>query len=114
MRAVDRKTFLELPGDVLFQQYYKLRELGKLEIRCGQYSDYDFVSLPLNGLVEGDFLDVADKLEKSLSDDSSIELDFENTYRSGFVEDHEHFAVWEARDVKKLIKRLQEVINYER
>jgi hypothetical protein len=110
MKIINRKTFLEMTGDVLFQEFSFPNNFRTLEFKRGFLSETDFITLDLSFLIDAkDFDDRFSILEHAVQTGSSIELDFENNYRNGYVQEDQLFAVWEARDIEKLIAQLQEI-----
>lgn len=112
MKIVNRKAFLEMTGDVLFQEFALAgNNFGELQFKRGFLSNDDFVTLNLSFLIDAkDFYDLSAILQNAFKTGSSIDLDFDNNYRNGYVNQSQLFAVWETRDVEKLIARLQQIL----
>ena len=111
MKIVDRKTFLAIPGEVLFSKYSPCY-FGPLEIR-GDVWDHcnDFLSQEIAGAIEstgsGEF---SDKLDDAQNYGGSLAMDFDSCGRDGCFDEDQLFAVWEREDVLKLIERLNRLV----
>ena len=113
MKIMNRVEFLKMPEGTLFSKYEPC-VFGALQIKGDSLSN-DFC-----------VQQIADSVKCSGSDElfnilfaaketgDSFEMDFEVEGRDGLFEDEQLFAVWEAKDVLALVKRLmQTIINCE-
>ena len=109
MKIVDRKTFLSLPGEVLFSRYEPC-VFDPLEIK-GQTLENDFLTTRINDAIDcidsSEFIDFLDCAEET---GISLPLNFESTERDGCHDDDQLYAVWEPKDVIQLIERLKRLI----
>lgn len=107
MKIVDRKTFLAMPEGTVYCPY-EPSVFGCLSIKSTSSAN-DFVYLDLSTAIRcTDSFDWSDKLDDSLENGTSLEMDFEGSYaRDGAYVEDELYAVWEAADVQQLINLLQ-------
>lgn len=110
MKILNRKQFLELPGQVLFSKYEPC-VFGDLTIKSDTMGN-DFLVQYLNSSIKckgsGDFADI---LENAEDTGVSIEIDLDSMGRDGCFDKDQLFAVWEEKDVRLLIARLQELLT---
>lgn len=109
MKIVDRKTFLSLPENTLYNTYEPC-VFGPLEIKGESLSNDWFVQSlnTVNGRSSDDRDLVLDEAEES---GVSFSFDLNCEGRDGCFENNQLFAVWEKEDVEALITRLQECIK---
>jgi hypothetical protein len=112
MKIVDRKTFLALPGEVLFSKYEPCF-FGPLEIRGDVWAHCnDFLSRQVADAIEcAGSNDFSNKLEDAEISGVSLPMDFEICGRDGCFDADQLFAVWEREDVLKLIDRLARLVK---
>ena len=111
MKILVRSEFLALPAGTVFSKYEPYA-FGDLSIKGGTIQpDSDFFYQQLTDSVECSSSDELRKiLSSAVSSGSSIELDLYSTSRDGEFKKNQLFAVWERRDVERLISRLQETL----
>lgn len=111
MKIITRKELMNMPGDTLFS-YYVPCVFTELCVKTGEVNQYlsDFLVDNLIGALEcngsDDFIEKCEEMENG----KSVELDFEFTGREGLFEDKQLFAIYEKKDVEKLIERLQKTL----
>lgn len=107
MKIVDRKTFLAMPAGTLFAKYEPCN-FDILEIK-GESFHNDFMFQRLSGSIEcNNGLEFADKLFDAQQTGASVAIDVNCQDRDGLFDDDQMFAVWEAKDVERLIERIQQ------
>ena len=108
MKILVRSEFLALPAGTVFSKYEPYA-FDDLSIKGGTIQpDSDFFYQQLTDSVECSSSDELRKiLSSAVSSGSSIELDLYSTSRDGEFKKNQLFAVWEHRDVERLILRLQ-------
>lgn len=112
MKILTRKQFLDTPPETLFS-YYDPCSFRGLYIKTSDnspngYSNdflYDDLIAPVECNNSSEYLENIELCEKG----GSMSLDFEYTDREGLFEYEQLFAIYEKEDVKKLIKRLQDM-----
>jgi hypothetical protein len=107
MRIVDLDTFLAMPSGTLFEKYMPqiTSEMGIKWDNCGP-SSRDFVVQPIQMPLISNLLD---EMELDSSVSHQVNLDYAG--RDGMFEESQLFLVWEARDVKALIARLNDALT---
>lgn len=118
MRIVDRAAFLALPAGTVFSKYSPCI-FGELLIKGDSLpflygsGPGDFTYTSIADAV--DFSDTFDFLETTQAAEAGKEvaMDFYCYSRDGLYDD-EHFAVWSREDVKGLIGRLQQALEFSR
>ena len=109
MKIVDRRTFLAMPGGVLYSNYEPCF-FGELCIKGATVAGNDFCVQQIADAGKchdrGEFADV---LFDAAANGTSFALDFACEGRDGMFDEHQLFAVWEPQDVAALIARLQQV-----
>jgi hypothetical protein len=109
MKIIDRKTFLSLPPGTLFSKYEPCA-FGDLLIK-GESITNDFYYQQIADSIDADSSDeFADSLEAAQRDGTGLEMDFDAQMRDGLFDEDQLFAVWERRDVEKLIVRLKRAL----
>ena len=111
MKIVNRKTFLSMPEGTVFSKYEPCI-FGNLMIKGETTkSGNDFWAQGITGAIKSDSSEERfDILLAKGKTGESIEMDFECEGRDGLYGEEELFAVWEIRDVKALVKRLEEAL----
>ena len=115
MRIMNRKDFLLLPENVVFSKFEPCF-FRDLMIKGGTILDdagigIDFYAQQINDAVECDNSGMfADILFSAVETGSSFEMDFDCQGRDGMFEEKQLFAVWERKDILKLVKRLIECV----
>lgn len=114
MKIVDRKTFLDLPPGTVYAKY-KPCVFGGLAIKeesmvfADGYSG-DFVKQGLGVEIEcggsDEWIIQIEKAEKG----EEVPLDFYCAGRDGLFEQDQLFAIFSKKDVKDLIKRLEDCL----
>lgn len=113
MRILNRKEFFEMDGEVVFAKF-RPQICESLGIKVGHMGqDFVFQDLDPCGAIdsEGD-TDLFDKLI-AMEDDHSVreDVDFYQYQRDGCFDQDQLFMVFDRSDVRKLIIRLQEVLE---
>lgn len=106
MRIVDRKTFLALPAGVL---YHKTKPcyFGDIAIKYGTWgNDWVEQSFPYFQ-EEFQLFDAYDRLDKG----ESLTLDVDRSGRDGLYEENEKFLIYEEKDIRILIEKLQTLLK---
>jgi hypothetical protein len=112
MKIITRKELIEYPTDVIFS-YYSPCCFNGLHAKYADktFGAVDFLIDDLIAPIEcndsEEFVEKCELMEKG----GSADLDFEYTGREGLFEDKQLFAIYEKKDIEKLIKRLQNVIK---
>lgn len=105
MKIITKKEFLEFPEGTVFSKYTPCN-FGDLRIKGESIGSIDFYYQPINSAIKcndtGEFVDNCTKAEKE-----SIEMDFNCQTRDGLFGDNQLFAVWEEKDLKLFIKKLE-------
>ena len=108
MKIVKRKEFLSLPANTLFSKYSPCY-FRSLEIKGDSLCSNDFFT---NELASSIHCDGSDQMVEILSDaektGKSIEIDLDTEGRDGLFDDEQLFAIWETKDIEKLIIKLEE------
>lgn len=110
MKIVDRKTFLSIEKEVVYNKFSPCM-FGDLAIKsCSLENDFIYQDLnsPVDIEEDEEFSQV---VYGAIENNESINLDFDCTERDGMYDDTEMFAVWETDDIRKLIARLEKVIK---
>jgi len=112
MRIVDRKTFLALPGEVLFSKYEPCT-FGPLTIRGEVWGHCnDFLTQSIADAVECNrSSDFACTLDDAQESGGSFAIDLDCMGRDGMFDDDQLFAIWEPADVAALIERLTPLVS---
>ena len=109
MKIINLEEFRKLPENTLYSKYTPMF-FDSLEIK-GETWKCDFLSQSLHDAIE---CDSSDEMMTLLTDakeiGTSLEMDFNCQSRDGIFNDDQLFAVWEKRDVEKLINRLMECL----
>jgi hypothetical protein len=120
MRIVNKKDFLKLPPNTLFQSYSSVGNLGYLCIKGDTIisggKEYDFYYSNLSNNIDDDNYDnytlMWFDIEEGLITDFSFDY---NCYeRYGFFDDNDKFLVYNKQDVENLynvIKTLKNAIS---
>lgn len=113
MRIVDRKTFLAMPANTLFAKYEPC-SFDALEIK-GDSLPNDFLAQEIAGAIDCKNSDEFVNFLESAEQDGNINIpmNFNAQYRDGCFDDDQLFAVFEEKDVKALIERLQKCLPNE-
>lgn len=108
MKIISRDKFMKMPIGTVFS-YYEPCSFRNLNIKVSDLSGgyindflYDSVIGSINSESSTDFMDKCVQMEKG----DSVPVDFEQTSREGLFDDGQLFAIYEKKDVEKLIKRL--------
>jgi hypothetical protein len=110
VRIVDRATFLALPSGTLFSKFSP-HIFGELSIKGATQSGIDFWYQDLAGAIEStDTGDWADRLEAAVERGAVLRMDFDCMGRDGLFDADQLFAVWDARDTRMLIDRLERAL----
>lgn len=114
MKIVDRKTFLQLPANTLFQKYAPC-VFGDLEIKvCNPIDNWgnDFVTQSLTEPCFKDNLGSDKHFEAllKLEEGAEFRLDYDFAGRDGLYDKDQLFAVYDKEDVQKLMDRLKECL----
>ncbi len=100
MRVYNRKDFMGLPEGVLYSSG-KMWYFDNLYVKGETLQYNDFTCRCLNWISAFDDSDQFDKLEKSLSDGASIQM--QDAYgRDGCFDDEDIFLVFEKEDLEEL------------
>ena len=109
MKIVDRKTFLELPKNILFSKFEPCL-FGELLIK-GETWGNDFWCQQIKDAIDcNDSGEFADILFDAIENETHFNMDFECESRDGLFEDGQLFAVWETDDINQLIGRLKKLV----
>ncbi len=108
MKIVDRKTFLAMPPGTLFAKYEPCN-FDVLQIKGESIANIDFWSQRIAGSIDcedsGEFIDI---LLHAQQTGASVPVDVECQDRDGLFEDEQMFAVWESKDVERLLDRIHQ------
>lgn len=114
MRVYNRKDFMKLPEGVLYSSGKKWY-FDSLYVKGDTLRPNDFTCRCLNWISAFDDSNQFDKLEKSLSDGTSIQM--QDAYgRDGGFDDEDIFLVFEKEDLEELervIARAKKVVKDE-
>lgn len=114
MRIVKRKEFLGLPDNTVYAEYSPC-VFGDLMIKVETYklSQNDFTTQQIVDAIDSEGSeDFFNKLEQAEESGISLEMDFDCTGRDGCIDDADKlYAVFEQKDIAKLIKRLQDCLS---
>lgn len=110
MIILNREEFLDIESDVVFAKYNQRRMFGELKIKTLEH-DGDFLYQNILEVDAEGLDDLIEILGEAIENKTSIKLDNNRTYRDGLFERDQLFAVYEKKDLKKLIKRLKEVLK---
>lgn len=103
MKIVSREIFLKLPCGTIFSKYERTC-FGSLSIKYDTVLPNDFLSLSIEDAVDcADTTEFVEILDSALEKGTSFDMDFETCGRDASYEDDQLFAVWEGKDIKKLI-----------
>lgn len=104
MKIVDRSTFMAMPIGTMFCEY-EPDVIDVPEIR-GHV-------IPMNENHNGDFEVTAlvDIMNDYTDEDGTRSMDFDFTTRSGCNNREQLYAVWEKKDIRGLIERLQKALT---
>ena len=110
MKIINLDKFRDLPPYTLFSKY-KPCVLGDLEIK-GDTLDVDFLSQEIANSVEAwDTAELVSKLENATESGISVDVDLDSWGRDGLFESDQLFAVWEKKDIEKLIAVLNQCLH---
>lgn len=110
MKIIDRATFLSMPEGTVYAKYVPML-FGDLMIK-GETIPGDFYFQQIVDAIDSESSnDWADKLIDSQENGTSLAMDFHCEGRDGFYDEDQLFAVFEPRDVRSLIERLQEALT---
>lgn len=106
MRIVDRKTFLALPPGILYHPATSY-DFGNFAIKYQNLGE-DFVvqDFPYFEDCE-DFIEACERLEKG----ESLTLDVDFAGRDGLYEKDRKFLIYEEKDIRILIEKLQTLLK---
>ena len=109
MKLLTRKEFLELKENVLFSKYQP-HVFGYLSIKDKRIEN-DFLYQQICDSVECESSEDFDNiLNKAHINKSSFDIDLGCLSRDGCYDDKEMFAVWEKKDINKLINSLEKCL----
>jgi len=108
MKIINRKDFLKLPANTLYQDYRPCI-FGSLSIKGDSIGEIDFWQANLESCIDcfdtGDMVDTLNNAEKT---GESIKLDIGIESREAMFDDKQLYAVWEKHDVLALIDALNQ------
>lgn len=113
MRILTREQFMQMKAGTIFS-YYEPSVFTGLYIKESNPEDgyNDFSSSPLIGAIDfhdtGDFFDKCSAMERG----ESVETDFDGSSREGLFDDNLLYAVYEEKDVEKLLAKILPSRNY--
>lgn len=111
MKIVTRKEFMKLPTETVFS-YYEPCSFREFMIKVSDDKEWptDFLFDSIIGEIDTvsseDYLTKCEMMEKG----ESVPMDFESTSREGLFDEEQLYAVYEKKDIEKLIARLQKTI----
>jgi hypothetical protein len=107
MKIVNRAQFLAMPANTVYAKYEPC-SMGHLEIKGDSIGQIDFFSQQITDAVgANDSSEFVGLLQESERTGASVPMDFNCMYRDGLFDEDQLFAVFETRDVEKLIERLK-------
>lgn len=109
MKIVNRDEFLKMPKGTIYAtgEKWALMNWNVKGESCGNDWFYDGLEW---SSVHHLSTDIDDKLEDSLNNGTSLEMDFHRTSRDGAYAAEDVFAVMEKDDILKMIDRLKECL----
>ena len=110
MKIVNRKEFLAMPAWTLFAKY-RPYSIGELEIKGDTRIGVDYESAQIADSVDSE--DTEDRISKLELCEAGASIDIHaNTYqRDAMFDEDQLFAIYENKDIEKIIESLQECIK---
>lgn len=110
MKIVDRKTFLTLPPGILYCKT-KPCHFGDIAIKYDTWTnDWIYQSFPYFQ-EESDSSDAYFEAYQKLEKGESLTLDVDCAGRDGLYEEDEKFLIYEEKDIRILIEKLQTLLK---
>lgn len=114
MRIVNRAEFITMPEGTLFSKYepcfFEHIQIKGESIIFENGDDYMYQDI-VDATDHDGTADMFEKYDRAEKEGASIGMDFNCQGRDGCFDKDQLFAVWEKRDVKALIRRLQKCIE---
>lgn len=113
MKIINRTAFLAMPDGTVFSKYEPC-VFGELLIKGksldGGSGDFCYQSI-VDAIASTGSGDFGDKLFDAEENGTSLPMDFDCQGRDGTFEMDQLFAVFEPRDVRQLIERLEQALS---
>ena len=112
MKVINRRDFIKLKAPVLFSEFEPC-VFGPLSIKYQSYEfdsgGNDYCDVTINSAIKSESsFDFSNKCFDMEEKNISVDVDLETATRDGMFNYDQMYAIWENKDIDKLISKLKE------
>lgn len=111
MKIVDRESFMDMEGPLLYSEWQGPGQFGDLMIRYDRLSSGDFYCYTVKDAIEAsgssEHFDKMIEIEEGNRD--QVDIDLEVKQREALFDDDRRYCVWELDDVSQLLDILNDI-----